>query len=84
MKKPSVPLDVAEDFAVHILGHVLCKKTAGKTEQEVYDICKDFHERLKKETAEYREHYAFYLATAVVADKFKKEEESASDEQNTK
>ncbi len=84
-KKPAVSLDVAEDFAIHILANVLCKKTVGKeTEQEISEVINDFRNRLFNEMKAYKDHYALYLASGVLSDKLRKEEEKKQDGQGTK
>lgn len=77
---PVVSIDVAEDFAVHILADVLNKKIAGKSHEETAKVLHDYQDRLTKEIFAYRNAYAFELAAAVVVDEIRKEE---SDEQNT-
>lgn len=84
-KKPCVSLDVAEDFAIHILANVLCKKTVGKAEEkEISEVFDDFRGRLYKEMVAFRDHYALCLASGVLSDKLRKEEEKKQDGQGTK
>lgn len=60
-------LDEAEDFAVHILGCILAKKTAGLSNEGIEKVFNAFHDKILKAILEYREHYSFALAWGVVS-----------------
>jgi len=64
LKSPS--LDEAEDFAVHILGTVLAKKTAGQTEEEIEKVFRAFNDKLMGAIMEFRKHYSYLLALGIV------------------
>lgn len=71
--KVETSIDEAEDFAVHILGAVLAKKTAGQTEKELEKAFRTFSDKLMGAIMEFREHYSYLLALGVASKKQMKE-----------
>ena len=69
VNKGSQPLQVAEDFACHVLGSVLAKKIAGKSKDELKEIFDDMMEHVIKEANEFNAHYSYLMAMGIAANK---------------
>ena len=72
VNKGEQPIEVAEDFACHVIAQVLAKKIAGKSHDEIKTIYSEMNDKIIKEVLEFNDVYAYMLAMGAAASREKK------------
>lgn len=71
VNKGEQPIEVAEDFACHVIAQVLAKKIAGKSHDEIKTIYSEMNDKIIKEVLEFNDVYAYMLAMGAAASRGK-------------
>lgn len=71
VNKGEQPIEVAEDFACHVIAQVLAKKIVGKSHDEIKTIYSEMNDKIIKEVLEFNEVYAYMLAMGAAASREK-------------
>ena len=71
VNKGEQPIEVAEDFACHVIAQVLTKKIVGKSHDEIKTIYSEMNDKIIKEVLEFNDVYAYMLAMGAAASREK-------------